>query len=257
MVLPLTLAITRSCAPAASAAEQDDEGGEQGGYRRRKPMRHAHVTISSCCSGRVQMAVAPHRSDRADPMPNYDCRHGGTVACCRQRPSFVDNAVCRSLSQDGPGGTGRSQGASSRGFAIFLHRACLGSRLADAALVRLTGRRLPTQASWDLLVRSAPSAWHVDVRNRSHAVYRHDCGQGLRHLERSQAQDLSAQGRGHQCARAGAGAPHGCRAAGAHRGISASSWPMASRSTTCWCRPSPPCARRPSARSASAISTCS
>ena len=63
----------------------------------------------------------------------------------------------------------------------------------------------------------APSAWHMDVRNRSHAVYRRDCGQGLRLLERSQAQVLPAHGRGHQCARAGARAPHRRRAAGPHR----------------------------------------
>ena len=46
-------------------------------------------------------------------------------------------------------------------------------------------------------------------------------------------------------------------AEGQDRRVPARSWPRARRSTTCWSRPSPWCARPPSARSASAISTCS
>ena len=224
-------------------------------------MRHAQATISSRSSRRP----APDYGIPASSRPANDAKLRPVMGelwalAPARRPSFVDNGGGGPYLKTGPGGTGQSQGASSRGFAISCTEIEACEHRPGPAFGTPAG---PPDGGADasvveLLVRSGsqcmapgceePFACCLSARLRPRSLEPRTIASSSPTGPTVEA--INALG-------AGAGAPLGRRAEGAHRGVPQAAGRRGTRSTTCWCRPSPPCARRPSARSASAISTCS
>ena len=132
-------------------------------------------------------------------------------------------------------------GFSSRVFTLFpaLDGAC------DAAIGR-PRRGSPAGSP----MRSATGTW-------SYAVHRRDCSQSVRVGERPPHQVLPADRGSHERAGGGAGKALRRRSQGAHRDVPQATRRRHAICRSCWFPPSPRCARQPSARWASAISTCS